>query len=104
MATPKDPKETVTTLTLLHLIQLLAAELVAGEHRDDVERLIQAMDRKIDKTPLPRGIDVNDAREGFKQAKMLLRPVVQHVRAQAEAVKVNDRAAAATPRTFRYLQ
>ena len=55
-------------------------------------------------TPLPRGIDVNDARDGLAQAKTLLRPVVKRVRAQAEAVKITDRAATATPKTFRYLQ
>jgi hypothetical protein len=98
------PKDSVTTIALLNLIQLLAAELVAGEHRDDVERLIRAIDRKIDTTPLPRGIDVNDARDGLVQAKTLLRPVVKRVRAQAAAVKITDRAATATPKTFRYLQ
>jgi hypothetical protein len=98
------PKDSVTTIALLNLIQLLAAELVAGEHRDDVERLIRAIDRKIDTTPLPRGIDVNDARDGLAQAKTLLRPVVKRVRAQAAAVKITDRAATATPKTFRYLQ
>ncbi len=98
------PKDSVTTIALLNLIQLLAAELVAGEHRDDVERLIRAIDRKIDTTPLPRGIVVNDARDGLVQAKTLLRPVVKRVRAQAAAVKITDRAATATPKTFRYLQ
>jgi hypothetical protein len=98
------PKDSVTTIALLNLVQLLAAELVAGEHRDDVERLIRAIDRKIDATPLPRGIDVNDARDGLAQVKTLLRPVVKRVRAQAEAVRVTDRAKATTPRTFRYLQ
>ncbi len=64
----------VTTLALLNLIRLLAAEMVAGEHRDDVAKLIQAMDRQLDATPLPRGIDVNDARAGIGQARDLLRP------------------------------
>ena len=97
-------KDSVTTIALLNLVQLLAAELVAGEHRDDVERLIRAIDRKIDTTPLPRGIDVNDARDGLAQAKTLLRPVVKRVRAQAEAVKITDRAQRRKPKTFRYLQ
>ena len=63
-------KETV----LVHLVRLLAAELVAGKHRDDVEEIIHAIDRKIDQTPLPRGVDVNDARAGFLEAKKLLAP------------------------------
>jgi hypothetical protein len=98
------PQDSVTTIALLNLVRLLAAELVAGEHRDDVERLIRAIDRKIDATPLPRGVDVNDARDGLAQTKTLLRPVVKRVRAQAEAVKVTDRAPKTGPKTFRYLQ
>jgi hypothetical protein len=97
-------KDSVTTIALLNLVRLLAAELVAGEHRDDVERVIRAIDRKIDTTPLPRGIDVNDARAGLAEAKVLLRPVVKRVRAQAEAVKITDRIKTATPKPFRYLQ
>ena len=97
-------KDSVTTIALLNLVRLLAAELVAGEHRDDVERVIRAIDRKIDTTPLPRGIDVNDARAGLAEAKVLLRPVVKRVRAQAEAVKITDLSKTATPKPFRYLQ
>ena len=96
-------KDSVTTIALLNLVRLLAAELVAGEHRDDVERVIRAIDRKIDTTPLPRGIDVNDARAGLAETKVLLRPVVKRVREQAEAVKVSD-AKTAAPKAFRYLQ
>jgi hypothetical protein len=84
----------VTTLALLNLIRLLAGEMVAGEHRDDVVKLIQAMDRQLNATPLPRGIDVNDARAGIAHARELLRPYVALVRKQAEAVQVRDRAAA----------
>ncbi len=101
MTTPKD---SVKTLALLNLVRLLAAELVAGRHRDDVERVIQAIDRKIDATPLPRGIDVIDARAGLVEVKLLLRPVVKRVRAQARAVKVADRTKAGVSKTGRYLQ
>ncbi len=84
----------VTTLALLNLIRLLAAELVAGEHRDDVMKLIQAMDRQLNATPLPRGIDVNDARTGIAHARDLLRPYVEYVRSQAEAARLRDQAEA----------
>jgi hypothetical protein len=96
------PKDTVTTLALVNLIQLLSAEMVAGEHRHDTDRLIRAIDRKIDATPLPRGIDVNDARDGLAQVKALLRPVIQRVKAQAQAVKVETKSP--PPRQVRYLQ
>ncbi len=79
-------KETV----LVHLVRLLAAELVAGKHRDDVEEIIHAIDRKIDQTPLPRGVDVNDARAGFLEAKKLLAPVCKALRAQAAEARFSD--------------
>jgi hypothetical protein len=81
----------VTTLALLNLIRLLSAELVAGQHRDDVAKLIEAMDRQLNATPLPRGVDVNDARAGIAHAKELLRPYIARVRQQAEAVHLRDR-------------
>lgn len=102
----------VTTLALLNLIRLLAAEMVAGEHRDDVTKLIQAMDRQLDATPLPRGIDVNDARVGIKQARDLLRPYVARVQELAEATRARDQASASAAgrdarpvsRSSKYLQ
>jgi len=84
----------VTTLALLNLVRLLSAELVAGQHRDDVAKLIEAMDRQLNATPLPRGIDVNDARAGIAHAKELLRPYVAQVRHQAEAVHLRDQSEA----------
>jgi hypothetical protein len=86
------PEKDVTTLALLNLIRLLAAELVAGGHRHDVERVVAAIDRKLNSTPLPRGIDVNDARAGIARARELLRPYVVHLRDQARAARVKDRA------------
>jgi hypothetical protein len=83
----------VTTLALLNLIRLLAAELVAGEHRDDCAKLIEAMDRQLTATPLPRGIDVNDARAGIANARELLQPYIKHVGDQAQAARARDQAA-----------
>src|SRR6187200_2664645 len=40
------PKDLVTTAALVHLVQLLTAEMVAGEHRDDIDRLVRAMTKK----------------------------------------------------------
>ncbi|UPK33979.1 hypothetical protein IVB18_38340 [Bradyrhizobium sp. 186] len=85
----------VTALALLNLVRLLAAELVAGEHRDDCAKLIEAMDRKLTETPLPRGTDVNDARAGIEEARKLLRPYVLHLRDQAQAARARDQAEAA---------
>ena len=84
----------ITTLALLNLIRLLAAELVAGAHRDDVAKLIRAIDRQLDATPIPAGIDVNDARAGISEARDLLRPHIARVRELAEAAQARDQAAA----------
>jgi hypothetical protein len=102
----------VTTLALLNMVRLLSAELVAGEHRDDVTKLIDAMDRQLNATPLPRGVDVNDARAGIARARDLLRPYVAHVRDQAAAARRRDQADATkhggkslrTTQTSKYLQ
>jgi hypothetical protein len=85
------PETSITTLALLNLIRLLAAELVAGEHRHDVEKVIAAMDRRLDSTPLPRGIDVDDARAGIARARELLRPYVAHLRRQAHDARMTDK-------------
>jgi hypothetical protein len=86
----------VTTLALLNMIRLLAAELVAGEHRDDVTKLMRAMDRQLEATPLPRGMDVNDARAGIAEARKLLRPHLTRVRDLAEAAHARDHAEVAS--------
>jgi hypothetical protein len=85
------PEIDVTTLALLNLIRLLAAELVAGEHRHDVEKVIAAIDRKLNSTPLPRGTDMNDARAGITRARELLRPYVAHLRDRARAAQMKSR-------------
>jgi hypothetical protein len=85
-----SPENSVTVLALLNLIRLLAAELVAGEHRHDIDRVIAAIDRKLNSTPLPRGIDVNDARAGIARARELLRPYVANLREQARAARLGD--------------
>ncbi|MBX9824082.1 MAG: hypothetical protein K2Y27_03710 [Xanthobacteraceae bacterium] len=96
-------QETVATLALLNLIRLLAAELVTDGRRHDVDKLIQAMDRKLTATPLPRGVDVNDARAGIARAKELLRPYVRQVRDQAKVARIRDPRPAAL-RSTKYLQ
>jgi hypothetical protein len=75
---------------LVHLVRLLAAELVAGKHRDDVDDVIRAIDRKINQTPLARGTDVNDARAGFLAARKALAPVCNALRAQAAEARFSD--------------
>jgi hypothetical protein len=87
-------RPTITTLALLNLIRLLAAELVAGAHQDNVAKLIQAIERQLDATPKPAAIDINDARAGISQARDLLRPHIARVRELAEAALARDRAAA----------
>ena len=99
-----SPEANVTTLALLNLIRLLAAELVAGAHRYDVEKVVAAIDLKLDTTPLPRGIDVNDARAGIKRARDLLRPYVAQLRKQARSARAVDSLKASSGKPPRLLQ
>lgn len=96
-------EEKIATVALLNLVRLLAAELVAGEHRHDVEKLIQAMDQKLDATPLPNDIGADEARLGIARAKELLRPYVKQVRDQAKIARTKD-SRPATLVSFKYLQ
>ena len=100
---PEARKPDIEIAVLAHLVRLLAAELVAGKHRDDVEEVIRAIDRKIDQTPFPRGIDVNDARNGFAAARQLLIPICQALRAQAADARFSDEAKK-QPSALRHVQ
>ena len=74
----------VVVAALLNLVRLLAAELVVGEGpHQDVERLIAAIDRKLNDTPLPGDTKLDTARIGLRQARELLVPVVAQIRRQA---------------------
>ncbi len=74
----------VVVAGLLHLVRLLAAELVVGEGpRQDIERLIAAIDRRLNDTPLPGDTRLDTARNGLRQTRELLIPVVMQLRKQA---------------------
>ncbi len=85
---PDDTK--VTVAALLHLVRLLAAEMVVGEGpRLEVERVIAAIDRRLNDTPLPGDTKLDTARSGIQQARELLMPVAAQIRKQAaQAVEV----------------
>jgi hypothetical protein len=85
------PEETkVVVAALLHLIRLLAAEMVAGEGpHHDAERLLAAIDRRLNDTPLPGDTRLDVARAGLRQTRALLGPVAAQIRKQAaKAVEV----------------
>jgi hypothetical protein len=74
----------VVVAALLNLVRLMAAEMVVGEGpHQDVERLIGAIDRKLNETPLPGDTKLDTARNGIRQTRELLRPVVALIRQQA---------------------
>jgi hypothetical protein len=74
----------VLVAALLHLVRLMAAEMVIGEgQRHDAERLIAAIDRRLNDTPLPGDTKLDIARKGLRQARELLIPVVTQIRKQA---------------------
>lgn len=80
-----DSEETkVVVAALLYMVRLLAAEMVAGEGpHHDVERLIAAIDRKLNDTPLPGDTKLEVARAGLRQTRALLGPVAAQLRRQA---------------------
>jgi hypothetical protein len=80
----------IATMVLVNLVRLLAAELVAGKHRDDLDHLLRAINRKIEITPLPRGVDVNDARSAFGEVRKLLSPVFVQLREQTKLVRISE--------------
>jgi hypothetical protein len=90
----EGPEETrVVVAALLNLVRLLAAEMVAGEGpRHDVERLVQAIDRKLNDTPLPGDTKLEVARSGMRQTRELLGPAVAQVRRQAAKATQAERA------------
>jgi hypothetical protein len=90
------PEATVTIVVLLNLIRLLGAELVAGEHRDRVDRVVNAIMAKASATPLPDSTPPETARIGIAEARSLLLPVIERIKIQAERAHLLD---AAVPTT-----
>ncbi len=86
------PEATVTVLVLLNLIRLLGAELVAGERRDRVDRVVNAILAKASATPLPDSIPQEVGRIGIAEARSLLMPVIERIKIQAERAKLLDAA------------
>jgi hypothetical protein len=91
MDTKKEAEVAVAIATLLHLIKLMGAELVAGQHRDDVELLVKAIDSKLDTVQLPPGISASDSAEGMKLTRGLLAPVLAELRTRSEMARLRDR-------------
>jgi hypothetical protein len=89
MLTPDE----VTIAALANMVGLLCAELVAGQHRDDINMLESAVRSKLN-------VAVNDATTeilaaGLKRAHEVLTPVLTSVRARAAVALENDARAAA---------
>ena len=81
----------VTVAALLHLIRLMGAELVAGEHRDDVEFLIKAIQTKLRSTRLPNDIPQPEIDKGLSRANQLLASIFEDLRDQAKRAQWHDR-------------
>jgi hypothetical protein len=78
----------VTIAALANMVRLLCAELVAGQHRDDINLLESAVRSKLN-------VAVNDATPeilaaGLKRAHEIMTPVLLNVRAQVTAGLEND--------------
>jgi hypothetical protein len=82
----------VTIAALANMVRLLCAELVAGQHRDDINLLESAVRSKLN-------VAVNDATPevlaaGLKRAHEVLTPVLINLRAQVAVGLENDAARA----------
>lgn len=82
----------VIVAALLNLVRLLAAEMVAGEGaHHDVDRLLAAIDRKLNDTPLPGDTRLEVARAGIRRTRALLAPVAAQIRHQAAKAAETER-------------
>jgi hypothetical protein len=81
----------VTLLALLHLIRLMGAELVAGQHRDDVEVLVKAVETKLRMARFPADTSNQDISEGLEHAQRMLQPIFDELRARSEKAHLTDR-------------
>jgi hypothetical protein len=82
----------VVVAALLNLVRLLAAEMVAGEGaHHDVGRLLAAIDRKLNDTPLPGDTKLEVARAGIRRTRALLAPVAAQIRRQAAKAAETER-------------
>lgn len=91
--TPRD----VTLAALGNLIRLMGAELVAGQHRDDIERFERAVRAKL------RDIRVADCAPetvaaGLDEADALVEAALAQVRDQWRTVQRAPRTKARSPR------
>jgi len=84
----------ITIALLANLIRLLAAELVAGAHRDDVN-LVEAAIRSKVNADVP-GASPKELAAALKETHEVLTPVLAQVRIQAEAVRKADSKCAAS--------
>jgi hypothetical protein len=81
----------VTIAALLNLVRLMGAELVAGEHRDNVELLIRSIETKLKTTKIPGEIPQAVVEEGLSQARRLLMPVFAELRQKSMRAHLRDR-------------
>jgi hypothetical protein len=94
MTKPSNDAQLVTINALANMVRLLAAELVAGSHRDDIDQLEHAVRAKlanIDRAAFtPEAFD-----KGMASSRDVVEQVLAHVRAQSAARARADAAAVA---------
>jgi hypothetical protein len=83
----------VTIAALANMVRLLCAELVAGQHRDDINLVESAVRSKLNVAI--SGATPETLVAGLKRAHEVLTPVLAGVRAQAAVALEHDAARAA---------
>lgn len=85
----------IALAALLHIIRLMGAELVAGQHRDDVELLVKAIETKLKTLQPPEKTLETDFVKGIELAHGLVRQIFDDLRDKSERALLRDQLLAA---------
>jgi hypothetical protein len=92
----------VALASLVKLVGLLAAELVAGRHRDDIDLLEKSVRQKLHASV--DGISPEATAEGVALAHSLVEPILRSLRVRAQEAASLPQISAAAPVSTSRLQ
>lgn len=95
MIVPTQEANTVALASLVKLVGLLAAELVAGKHRDDIDLLEKCVRQKLHASV--EGISSEATAEGVALAHSLVEPVLRSLRVRAREAPPRQQISTAAP-------
>jgi malate/lactate dehydrogenase len=91
-----DPEvATVAIVSLTKMVSLLAAELVVGMHRDDIDLIETCVRKKL--YAAVEGIGAEPTAAGVALAHRMVEPVLRDLRARVEALAATQASAPSVP-------